>query len=119
MTQAFTGTAAIGTTEYSLTAATANSAVVQTQTTSGIVQLVLGLQNLVAGDSYRLKIKEKVISAAGTQRDLHTQVFTGVQGTPHAIVAAVYLVNGWDFTLTRLTGADRSIDWSIRQMLAA
>lgn len=115
MTQAFTGTATISTTEYSLTG---SSTTVQTQTTSGIVQLVLGLQNMVAGDSYRLKIKEKVL-AAGTQRDMHTQIFTGVQGTPHAIVAAVYLVNGWDFTLTRLTGTDRSIDWSVRQMLAA
>lgn len=117
MAQAFTGTATISTAEYSLTGASGAAA---TQTTSGIVQLVLGLQNMVAGDSYRLKIKEKVISAAGTQRDLHTQVFTGVQGTPHAIVAAVYLCNGWDFTLTQLTGAAaRSIDWSVRQMLAA
>lgn len=115
MTQAFTGSATISTAEYSLTGTSGAAAM---QTTSGIVQLVLGLQNMVAGDSYRLKIKEKVL-AAGTQRDMHTQIFTGVQGTPHAIVAAVYLVNGWDFTLTRLTGTDRSIDWSVRQMLAA
>lgn len=115
MAQPFTGSATISTTEYSLTG---NSTTVQSQTTSGIVQLVLGLQNMAAGDSYRLKIKEK-ITATSTQRDLHTQVFTGVQGTPCAILAAVYLVNGWDFTLTRLTGVDNVIEWSVRQVLAA
>lgn len=112
MPQIFTGSASISTTEYSLTG---SGTAVQTQTASGVFQLVLGLQNMVAGDSYRLKVYEKVRSASA-QYIVHTFNIVGAQATPIMIYPSPYLVNGWDFTLARLAGADRVIEWSIRQV---
>ena len=112
MAQPFTGTATISTAEYSLTT---SSTTVGTQTTSGIFQLVLGLQNLAAGDVYRLRIREKVTSTTA-QIVVDVRLFTGLQATPGAIIASLILVNGWDLTLTKISGTDRSIDWSIRSV---
>ena len=114
MPQLFTGSASISTTEYSLTN-TAAPTTIAAQATSGIFEVVLGLQNLVAGDAYRLRIYEKVRSTS-TQYLVQPHNIVGVQVTPIMIYPSPYLVNGWDFTLTRLAGADRVIEWSIRQV---
>lgn len=112
MSQLFTNSVTISTTEISLTGGTST---ILTQTTSGIVQLVLGLQNLVSGDVFKLKIYEKV-RAASTQYAAHQLTITGAQATPVMIVASPYLANGWDFTLIRMAGSDRVIEWSVRQV---
>ena len=112
MTIAFSGRQTISTTSYSLTT---SSTTLAAQTTSGIVQLVLGLKNMVAGDAYRLQIFEKVLSDS-VQYAAHSVTYSGAQSTPNVIIPAAYLSIGWDFTLTRLAGTDRVIEWSIRQV---
>jgi hypothetical protein len=112
ITEAFNGSATIGTTEYDLpTATTTKSA----QTADGIYQLFLDLNALTATESYQLKIYEKVQSG-GTQRVIDDTTISGVQTEPVYATAALLLMHGWTFTLTKLQGTDRAISWSIRQV---
>jgi hypothetical protein len=102
----------ISTTEYSLVN---SSTTLASDTTDGIYQLYLDLNAMVAGDQYELKVYEKVRSAS-TQRVVSTQTFTGLQPTPNVVLPSLILLHGWDFTLKRLAGSDRTIAWSIRRI---
>lgn len=113
LSQPFTALAlTVSTTEISLVSGTTT---LQTNSTAGIYQLFLDTNTLTATESYALKIKEKV-GAAGTQRILQSILLTGVQATPVYVSAAMQLMNGWDITLTKLSGTDRAFDYSIRQV---
>jgi len=105
----------VSTTELSLVSGTAT---LQTNTTPGIYQLFLDLSALAAGDSFSLKIKEAA-APSGAQGVLLLETFApagGALATPIYASPALQLANGWDMTLTRLLGTDRSIPYSIRQV---
>lgn len=112
ITEAFSGSATISTTQYDLPS---NSTTVSAQTADGIYQLFLDLNALTATESYQLKIYEKVQSS-GTQRVIDHTTISGVQSEPVYVTAALLLLHGWTFTLTKLQGTDRAIAWSIRQV---
>lgn len=112
ITEAFSGSATITTTPYDLCN---NNTTISSQTTDGIYQLFLDLSNLTATESYQLKILEKVQSS-GTQRVIDDTTISGVQSEPVYVTAALLLLHGWTFTLTKLQGTDRAIAWSIRQV---
>jgi len=112
ITALYENSAAISTTEYSLTN---NSTSIATKTDDGIFQLFLNLTNMVAGDQYELKVYEKVTSA-GSQIVIHKAVFTGAQSPVGFVLPALVLMHGWDITLDKLAGTDRTIFWSIRQV---
>ena len=57
ITQAYTGTATIGTTEYSLVN---NSTTLANSTDVGVYQVFIDLSNLASGDEYEIRIKEKL-----------------------------------------------------------
>lgn len=99
----------ISTTEYSLTN---DSTTIATQTTDGIYQAIIDFSNMVAGDEYTIKILEKVY-AAGSQKTIWEASLSGTQPSPF-VTPAIMLMHGWDITVTRTAGADRSISWSIR-----
>lgn len=110
----YENSATISTTEYSMpNAGTYSSA--NGITTDGVYQLWLDLNALAAGDSFELRIYEKVQSA-GTQRLVDIWNFTGAQGKPHSVISSLILTHGWDMTLKKLAGTDRAIAWSIRQI---
>lgn len=109
--EAFTNSATISTTEYSLPN---NSTTLTPQTGDGVYQAFIDLANLAAGDVYDLKIYEKVTSG-GTQRVIYRTTFSNVQPGPF-VSASLILLHGWDFSLTKTAGTDRSISWSIRQV---
>lgn len=104
------GTATISTTEYFLAS---NSTTATAQTMKCAVQLYLDLSALIAGDTYTLVWSEKI--NAGTRRQfVATTTFSGVQ-TPGHYVSLQYIVGeGWEVSLTRTAGVDRSISWSLR-----
>jgi len=112
ITEAFSGSATIGTTEYDLPSA---STTVSAQTADGIYQLFLDLNALTATESYQLKIYEKVQSL-GTQRVIDSTTISGVQTEPVYATSALLLMHGWTYTLTNLQGTPRAISWSIRQV---
>lgn len=68
---------------------------------------------MIAGDQYRIRLYEKHDSG-GTQSIVEEWILTGVQSKPMFITPSFVLGQGWDVTVTRLAGADRTIDWSIR-----
>ena len=112
ISEAYSGTATISTTEYSLTG---NSTTIQTQTTDGVYQCFLDLTNLTITEIYELKIKEKVIST-GTQNTVYRATFTGPQAAPYTSIPSLLLLHGWDITMDKISGTDRAISWSIRQV---
>src|SRR5262245_27450568 len=112
ITEAFTGTESVTTTEWSLTA---DSSTVQTQTDDGIYQLFLDLSGLQNGDAFRLRGYEKVRSA-DSQRVFLDYTIAHAQSTPNWVSDSFILMNGWDFTLLRTAGSDRTITWSIRKI---
>lgn len=111
-TQAFSGTETVSTTEWSLTTDTAGP---DTNTTAGTYQCLIDLNALAVGDTFRFAVYEKVLSGS-TQRLCYEAYFSGVQGEPIWISPSLILIHGWDMTLDKIAGTDRSIDWSIRDV---
>jgi hypothetical protein len=109
--EAFTNSATISTTEYSLPN---NSTTLTPKTTAGVYQAFIDLANLAAGDIFDLKIYEKVTSG-GTQRVIYRTTFANVQPGPF-VSPTLILMNGFDITLIKTAGTDRSISWSVRQV---
>lgn len=104
----------ISTNEISLVSGTTT---LQNITTDGIFQAFIDLSALAAGDEFEFKIYEKV-NSAGTKRVCFPATFANAQGTNNAIAVspALFLMHGWDMTLKKITGTDRSIPYSIRQI---
>lgn len=112
ITEAFTNSETIGTTEHDLPSDTTS---LSAQTDDGVYQLHLDLSALLKGDVFELACYEKVV-AGGTQRKYDTQRFAHAQSTPHYIYPSIILMHGWTFTLKKIAGTDRSITWSIRKV---
>ena len=107
-----TGTATISTTEYSLVG-TAGALV--NDATDGVFQVFIDLVNLAAGDEYEIIFKERATSG-GTQRVIFRATAAGAQGSPIWVSPSLVLMHGWDVTMDKIAGTDRSISWSIRQV---
>lgn len=108
----YSGSASISTTEYSLTLSS-TVGVPAAKTDKKTVMLVLDLGNLVAGDQYELKLYDKCRSG-DTQRRVSTWTFTGAQSEANSFLPALMIGEGWDYTLKRLAGSDRTIGWEMR-----
>lgn len=106
-----TGTATISTTEYSLVTPGTTLA---NDTTDGVYQVFIDTANMASGDEYHIDIAEKVTSG-GSKRTIYSSVLEGAQGTPF-ITPTLILMHGWDVTVQKLAGTDRSFSWSIRQV---
>lgn len=101
--------ASISTTEYSLPAA---GTTLTAQTTKGAMQTMIDFAAMVAGDQYRIRVYETI--NAGSQLVIFEAVVTGVQPGPY-VTPVFYVGNGWNVTVQRTAGSDRTIKWSIRQ----
>lgn len=105
----------ISTTEISLVSATST---LQAIATDGIYQVWVNCSTLAQGDEFLVKIKEKVI-AGSTQRVAYAKTLAGgPQSQIYWVSPSLMLINGWDVTLTKIAGTDRSIEWSVRQIPA-
>lgn len=112
ISQAFSGTNASWATEYSLTNA---STTLANQADDGVYQLFLDLSALASGDTYTIRIYEKVIST-GTRRIVLEHVVTGAQTPPLWAFPSLVLLHGWDMSIVGTGNTTRSIDWSIRKV---
>jgi hypothetical protein len=106
-----TGTS-ISTTEYSLTN---DSTSIATQTDDGLYQAFIDLNAMASGDVYVIRIYEKCYGAA-TQRVVQSWTLSGAQSDPIWVSPHLQLMHGWDITMQRTAGSDRSIAWSIRKV---
>jgi hypothetical protein len=112
ISEAFSGSFAISTTEYDLPSASTTKS---SQTTDGIYQLFIDLSALTATESYRLRIYEKTRSTSA-QAIVEDITISGVQSEPVYVTPSLLLMHGWTYTLQKLQGTDRTIEWSIRQV---
>jgi len=102
--------ATIGTTEYSLPA---DSTTLAAQTDDCVLQVWIDFANMAAGDEYLWKIYEKI--NAGTQRVIAQGTVVGVQTSP-VVTPSLIVGDGWDVTVDKIAGTDRSIAWSLRKL---
>lgn len=113
ISEAFSGSASISTTEYDLPSASTTKS---SQTTDGIYQLFLNLNAMTSTESYRIRIYEKTISS-GSQLVVEEVIVYGAQTTqPIYVTPALLLLHGWTFTVTLLQGTAKTLEWSIRQV---
>jgi hypothetical protein len=85
------------------------------QGTDGVYQLWLDLVNLANGDEFRLTVHER-ISSGGTSREVQRWYFANAQLSAMFVTPSLILMHGWEFSLIKTLGTDRSIAWSIRQV---
>lgn len=108
---AYAFTRTIDANEWSMTTDTAGPDVT---TVSGIYQAVIDFSALLVGDGFEFRLYEKAISG-GTQRLTGGPLLiNGVQTVANWISPSFILGIGWDMTLKKVTGTDRSLSWSIR-----
>lgn len=112
-TEAFAGSEAISTTEWSLPRDASYSAG-STQTDDGVYQAWLDLSDMVAGDELQIRIYEKV-QAADTQRIVYQANLLGPQSPANWVSLPLTLLHGWDFTLDAIVGTI-TVTWSIRRV---
>lgn len=85
-------------------------------TTDGVYQFMLDLNDLAAGETLTVRVYEKVISS-GTQRVCFYDIITGDMPANDEIWVspAIVLLHGWKFTLS-VNAASVIVPWSIRKI---
>jgi hypothetical protein len=111
ITAAYEDSASIGTTEYSLPN---DSTTLTPITVDGVYQAELYFDAMAAADQYQITVYEKVLSS-GNQRIYYQAFITGVQSQAF-VIPSLILMHGWDITVKKLAGTDRTVEWSIRQV---
>ena len=103
--------ASIGSSEYFLAS---DSTSASYQTVDCVVQALIDLSNLAAGDQYEIKVYEK---ADGTNaRIMYQATVTGAQSPPIFATPAFVVGTGWEVSVKKLAGTDRSIGWSLNKV---
>lgn len=108
-----TDSATISTSEYSFPGDT-TSGVPTAQTDDCVLELILDLSAMAAGDEYRFRVYDKV--NAGTARVIYENSLFGAQANPHFAFPALIVGEGWDATGLKVAGTDRAIAWSLRKI---
>lgn len=99
-------------TEYSLTS---YSTAIQARTAAGVYQIFIDGSALAVGDTYVVRVYERA-RTGDTQRLAAAWYLSGPLIEPLWVSPSLILMRGWDFTLQRIAGSDRSISWSVRQV---
>lgn len=110
LSEMYSGSATISTTEWSLTTNTSGPDV---DTGDAIIQVFVDVANVANGDAFRLRVYEQARSG-DTQRVVFEAVIANAQAQPLLATPALLVLHGWDATLVRIAGSDRTLNWSIR-----
>lgn len=113
ISEAFQNSTTVGSTEHFLAS---NSTTATYQTDDGAYQLWLDFNALTNGDEFRIRVYEK-ISSGGTARIAMEWVVAHAQTEPLWVAPTLIFLHGWEFSLAKLAGTDRSIPWSIRKVV--
>ena len=106
------GAPTVGTTEYYLVSASTTQTL---QTTEGTVQVFVDTNAIAAGELFRLRLYEKT-RTADTVRLVESWFIPGTQSKPMWVSPAFALSRGWEWSLTKITGTDRAIPYSVRRI---
>lgn len=113
ITEAYSGTASISTTEYSCPNA-ANYSSGSAITDDGVYQVFLDTSALAITNQLQIRIYEKCRSG-DTQRIIYEAFITGTTADTW-VSPSLILLHGWDVTLNMITGSAASVNWSIRKV---
>lgn len=113
ITEAYSGTVAVSTTELSLTTGGATFTPGTGIATDGVYQVFLDVADMVAGDQLQIRVYEKCRSA-DTQRIIYESVLSGAQADMW-VSPSLILLHAWDVTVDALAGGI-TVNWSIRQV---
>ena len=113
ITEAFSGTFLVTTTEYSAPNAATYSAG-SARTEDGVYQVFLDTSDMVAGDQLQIRIYEKCRSV-DTQRIIYESILAGTMADTW-VSPSLILLHGWDVTLDTLAGTSIQVSWSIRKV---
>jgi hypothetical protein len=113
VTEYDSGTDTISTSEYFLAS---DSTSISKQTEVGLYQLFMDVNALAKGDDFRVNLWEEVRGASSTEQAVRLANLTGVRSHKVYATPTLELLNGWEFSMQRRTGADRSVPWSIRKV---
>ena len=91
ISELYSGTEAVSTTEWSLTTDTSGP---DADTTDGVFQVFLDLSDMVAGDELEIKAYEKCRSG-DTQRLIDMWVLNGAQSSPMWVSPSMIMLHGW------------------------
>ncbi len=108
--EAYAGTQAVDTTEWSTTTDTAGPDVT---TPDGVYQMFLDLSDMVTGDQLQIRLVEGVAGSSTVTTTTSIFYLYGPQPFPIWVSPTYVLVTGWDWTLKALAGTI-TVDWSIR-----
>jgi hypothetical protein len=97
----------VGTTEHSFTTDTSGP---DAATVPGVYQAFIDVNALAAGDEFDLTFYEKVASSGGTQRVVWKHHLAGAYTRPILILPSFIAGVGWDLTLKKIAGTDRTIN---------
>lgn len=111
ISEAFSGTKAVDTTEWSLTT---DSSGPDAETSDGVFQVFLDVSDMIATDILQIRIYEKVRSG-DTQRIIFESILRDAQSEPIWVSPSLILLHGWDVTLDALAGTI-TVLWSIRKV---
>lgn len=111
ITEAFSGIEDVSTTEWSLTTDTAGP---DAETSDGVFQIFLDVNDMIAGDILQIRVYEKVQSGS-TQRIVYEHVLSHIQSEPIWVSPSLILLHGWDVTLLAIVGTI-TVLWSIRKV---
>lgn len=111
ITEAFSGTKAVDTTEWSLTTDTSGP---DAETSDGVFQVFLDLNDMVTGDELQIRVYEKARSG-DTQRIVYQSTLVGAQSPPVWVSPSLILMHGWDVTCDAIVGTI-TVLWSIRKV---
>lgn len=111
MAFAFTaGSATVGTTEVSVFTGTTT---LSTETTDRIEQILLDFSALASGDVFQVAAYE---TFDGTKRRIERWTLNGAQTDPGFVVPSLLLGIGYDITVVKLAGTDRTIRWILARV---
>ena len=102
----------VGASELSIVSGTTS---LQTITDDGVYQLWVDAYAMAKGDEFQIKAYEKVEATGGTKKVFARWTLLGLQ-TEVFVTPSFILINGWDFTITKIAGTDRAFDASIRKI---
>lgn len=100
VTEIYAVSQAVDTTEWSMTTDTAGP---DADTTNGVFQVFLDVNDMILTDVLQIKVYEKINSGA-TQRCIYETILRDVQSCPIWASPALALMHGWDVTCKAIAG---------------
>lgn len=114
ISEAYTMSAvSVGSSELSIVSGTTT---LSTDTSDGVFQLWVDPieAGMAKGDEFKILIYEKVLSGS-TKRVVFSATLSDAQSELF-VTPTLILMNGWDMTITKIAGTDRSFTASIRKV---